>query len=278
MISRAILGTTSYGFRYLLRDERRAPPLAHLVGRVADLQLEAFQVCENARPLALPPGGWKDAVNAARDRRVELHVGCMTLDPATLARYMDLAAAMPNPLVRVVLEEEGQGAATHEAIERFLDKARPRVERAGMTLAIENHFHIPCRKLAELAFRLPPPSAGFCIDTANSLRNWESPAQVLALLGPRALEFHLKDFVVRGSNVGFSVGGSPLGEGDLDLAWCAERILKHNPAPRVFLENWVPETGDWRADVAADAEWLRRSAEGAREVLVNAPSSERESF
>jgi L-ribulose-5-phosphate 3-epimerase UlaE len=109
---------------------------------------------------------------------------------------------------------------------------------------------------------------GFCIDSANSLRNWESAAQVFDLLEPRALQFHMKDYTVTGTNVGFTVTGTPLGEGDLDLAFCARRILARHTAPRVFLENWVPSSGDAEADIAADNEWLVRSLERGRSVLA----------
>jgi sugar phosphate isomerase/epimerase len=262
--SRAVIGTTSYGFRYLLLD--RAIPLAELVERTARAGLAALQMCENARAIDAPSAAWLDAVRAARDENVELHVGTATLDIGTLCRNLDLAAVIPNPVVRIVLEEPGQGAPSRETVERFLETAVKRVETAGMQLAIENYFRIPCRILIEMTAGYPERLVGFCIDTANSLRNWESAAQVFDLLEPRALQYHLKDYRVNGTNVGFSVTGEPLGEGDLDLSFCAERIQRH-PAPRVFLENWVPSSGDVQVDVTADNEWLRRSLAQARSVL-----------
>jgi hypothetical protein len=36
----------------------------------------------------------------------------------------------------------------------------------------------------------------------------------------------------------------------------------------VFLENWVPSSGDAGADIAADNEWLVRSLERGRSVLA----------
>lgn len=264
--SRAILGTTSYGFRYLLLE--RAVPPVELVERTARAGLAALQVCENARPLEAPPSAWLDAVKAARDENIELHAGTSTLDVGTLCRYLDLAAAIPNPVVRIVLEEPGRGAPSREDIERFLETAVRHVEAAGMQLAIENHFHMPCRMLAEVAAPFPESLVGFCIDSANCLRNWESAARVFELLEARALQYHLKDYRVNGTNVGFSVTGAPLGEGDLDLAFCAGRILARHPAPRVFLENWVPSSGDVQVDVAADNEWLLRALERARSLLT----------
>jgi 3-oxoisoapionate decarboxylase len=261
-------GTTSFGFRYALAEESRAPSLTSLVGEVAALGLQAFQICENARPLQLHSGAWRDVIQAARDHNVELHVGCMALDVGVLARYMELAAAIPNPTLRIVLEEPGGAPPERRQIEEFLAAAAPRLQAAGVSLAIENHFDIPCRTLVEAVARYPASLFGFCIDTANSLRNWESPEQVFELLESRAVQFHLKDFKLVGTNVGFSVGGAPLGEGALDLAACRNRICARRESPRVFLENWVPSTGDRTRDITADAEWLARSLACAQAVFA----------
>jgi sugar phosphate isomerase/epimerase len=223
MSSRARIGTTSYGFRYLLSDERRAPPLPAILRRVAQLGLDAFQVCENARPLAPSGSGWRDAVVAARDCNIELHVGCMTLSADTLSRYLELAAAIPDNQVRIVLEDERGNPPSRASIAAFLDAAAPALEAAGMTLAIENHFHV---------------------------------------------HYHLKDYRVRGSNVGFDVGGAPLGEGDLDLTACVRRIAERHAAPLVFLENWTPSSGGRDEDAARDAEWLSRSLAQARRSFL----------
>jgi sugar phosphate isomerase/epimerase len=128
-----------------------------------------------------------------------------------------------------------------------------------MKLAIENHFDIPCRVLAEVAGAYPPARVGFCIDTANSLRNFEPPERVFDLLDTRAVFFHLKDYRVRGTNVGFSVDGAPLGTGDLDLSSALHRIFAATEDPQVFIENWVPASGDHEADVEADRRWLEES-------------------
>ncbi len=253
-----MIGTTSYGFRYLLLDPRRAPPLASILDQARELGLDSLQICENARPLELSAADWGQLLRRARDLGLEIQLGCMTLDIATLERYLERAVSIPSNLLRIVLEEEGRGRARRDEIVAFLDAAMPRLEACGVKLAIENHFHIPCRTLAEAAAAYPASRVGFCIDSANSLRNFESPEQVLDLLGSRGLMFHLKDYKVSGSNVGFSVAGAPLGAGDLDVNGFVRRALTITPHPAIFLENWVPASGDPATDIAADAQWLRQ--------------------
>ena len=157
-------------------------------------------------------------MRAAEDEGLALHVGCMTLDVEVLARYLDRAASIPGAeAVRIVLEDESGQAPARTRLEQFLASAAVRAQDARMTLVLENHFHVPCRVLRELATVYPPETMAFCVDSANSLRNWESAAQVFDLLDERAAFYHLKDYCVRGSNVGFEVTGAPLGEGALDL-------------------------------------------------------------
>lgn len=254
------IGTTSYGFRYQLLDERDAPPLSVLVRQARAAGLDALQICENARPLLASEREWRDARQAAADEDVALSVGCMTLDPDVLARYLERAASIDGtPVLRIVLEDESGQASSRDRLQRFLEDAVLRAVDAGMTLAIENHFHVPCRTLQELAGEYPPELIAFCVDSANSLRNWESAEQVFELLAPRAVFYHLKDYRVRGSNVGFDVSGAPLGEGALDLAGCVARMFMRHERPLVFLETWVPQTGDRRVDMAEEADWLVRS-------------------
>jgi sugar phosphate isomerase/epimerase len=263
-----IVGTTSYGFRYLLLDERRAPPLADILRQTRDLGLEALQICENARPLALSDDAWRDLIHLGEDIGLALHVGCMTLDQDTLARYVERAAAIPGTtMLRLVMEDETGEAPSAARIAAFLDAATVRARDAGLTLVIENHFHIACRTLAEAAEPYAEHAVAFCVDSANSLRNWESAEQVFDTLDHRAAFYHLKDYQVRGSNVGFEVTGAPLGTGLLDLQSCLRRMRARHAVPLIFLENWVPASGDRAADVAADVAWLTRSLAGLRRAL-----------
>lgn len=252
-----MIGTTSYGFRYLLMDPREAPPLVEVVEQTRALGLEALQICENARPLDLTLPQWKALLDRARDIGLEIHVGCMTLTPDVLDRYVERAAAIPDDTLRIVLEEDAP--PTRGQIAAFLDAAVPRLERAGMRIAIENHFHIPCRTLAEAVSAYPVERVAFCLDSANSLRNFESIDQVWALLGPRACVYHLKDYRVTGSNAGFSVSGTPLGTGDMDVAGFLDRVFARDSRPTIYLENWAPCSGCRDADIAADRDWLRQS-------------------
>lgn len=252
-------GTTTFGFRYQLLDPALSPPLEALVAETAAMGLARLQICENARPLECPPEDWQAMLERAAAAGVEIGLGCKTLQPEVLARYVRLAASVPNRTLRLVLEEDRGAPPGRAAVEAFLRRAAPMVEAAGMRLAIENHFDVPSRMLAAAAAEYPPDLVGFCIDTANSLRNFESPELVLDLLGERAFCYHLKDYEVNGTQLGFTVGGARLGAGRLDLDGVLRRIFARGPDPEIYLENWTPRSGDRGRDVEADREWLRDS-------------------
>lgn len=262
-----ILGTTSFGFRYLLLDRTRCPGFPAIFERTAALGLQALQVCENARPMELSDFEWSAAVRHAQQLGIEVFLGCKTLDAGELEACLLRAAALPSRMLRVVFEQEGCPPPSRAQVDRLLAGIWPVLDRAGARLAIENHFDMPCRVLAAAVSEYPAAAVGFCVDTANSLRNFEPPELVMQLLGDRAFCYHLKDYRVDGHMLGFQVGGAPLGSGKLDAGGLLDAILSRDPNPLIFLENWVSQSGDWERDVAEDETWLRTSLDCFRQLL-----------
>jgi len=263
------IGATSYVFRYLLSDPTRAPRLDDLLLLARKAGLESFQVCENARPLSASPKEWIQLARQANDLGLDLSLGCMTLDSEIIFNYLDRIEAIGGNYLRLVLEREGEPALTLERIRRFLDGIVPQLEARKICLAIENHFEIPSRLLAEATNAYPASLIGFCVDVANSLRNFEDTNTVLDLLNPRAICYHLKDYVVAGSNVGFAVSGAPLGEGRIGVRELIRRIRRnHKSMPQMFIETWTPVTGNWEVDVDKDAIWLAASIENLRKLVM----------
>lgn len=251
------IGATSYVFRYLLSNPSKAPRLDDLLRRAKNAGLDSFQICENARPLNASTADWANLRRQADDLGLQISLGCMTLNARVINDYLDRVEAIGGTYLRVVLEREGEPALTLERIRQFLDEIVPQLESRKICLAIENHFEIPSRVLAEAAKTYPANLVGFCVDVANSLRNFESAAAVLDMLSPRAICYHLKDYIVKGSNVGFAVSGAPFGEGNIGAVSLLHRIIgDRDSVPQVFIETWTPATGDWEKDVAEDARWL----------------------
>ena len=262
------IGTTSFGFRYAFLDPANAPTLSEMIRQAHVAGIERLQICENTRPLDVSKSQWGEALRCAQDLGVELQLGGKTLNPSTVERYIQLAQELGFGQLRLVMEDpEHREQATRATVVRLLEAAVPKIQNAGMRLAIENHFDISSTLLVEVAAPYPTDVVGFCVDTANSLRSFEPTSEVLRLLGGRAFCYHLKDYRVMGSMVNFSVVGAPLGEGGLDLDACLRDILSRPPVPPLFVETWTPSENDREKDVALDADWVRRSVANLRKRL-----------
>ena len=260
------IGTTTFGFRYSFMDPTNSPKLAEVVRQARDAGVERLQVCENTRPLDMSRAEWQEARRCASDLGVEIQLGCKTLRPEMVERYLRLAQELSCNQLRIVLEEPPE-YATRESVARLLEAVVPRMQALGMRLAVENHFDLAAALLLELASTYPPEVVGFCVDTANSLRRIEAPLQVISLLRKHACCYHLKDYRIVGTLIGFSVAGAPLGEGDLDFAGCLRLIFESRPVPPLFVETWTPTVDHREQDIAREADWLRRSVRNLRSQL-----------
>jgi sugar phosphate isomerase/epimerase len=262
------IGATSYVFRYLLADVARAPRIADLLAVARDAGLERLQVCENARPLESSCSEWESLRTRSDGLGLDITLGSMTTDLQVVAQYLDRVEAIGGSQLRIVLEREGGGRISRGEVHEFLSRVVPHLERRGVRLAIENHFDIPCRILAEAVAEYPKEAVGFCLDVANSLRNFEDLDTVFDLLGSRALMYHLKDYRLTGSNVGFAVTGTPFGEGQIERRKLLQRIFEHTETPEMYLETWTPQTGDWETDVASDARFVAASVRNLKKELA----------
>jgi 3-oxoisoapionate decarboxylase len=264
------IGTTSFGFRYAFFDPANSPTFVEMIRQAREAGVERLQICENTRPLEVSKSGWREALRCAADLGVEIQLGCKALKPEILERYITLAQELACNQLRIVMEDpDHHERATRENATRLLADIVPKLQSAGMRLAIENHFDISSTLLVELASPYPAELVGFCVDTANSLRSFESTHEVLRLLRERAFCYHLKDYRVVGSMISFAVLGAPLGEGDLDLKGCLRAIFANKPVPPLFVETWTPSENHPERDAALDAEWLRRSVTNLRARLTN---------
>ncbi len=260
------IGTTTFGFRYSFLDRANSMKLAEVIRQVRAAGVERLQVCENVHPLEISKSDWDDARRCAADLGVELQLGCKTLRPETVENYMRLAEELQCNQLRIVMEEHAEHATRENAVP-LLENIVPKMRAAGMRLAIENHFDIPSALLVELAAEYAAKDVGFCVDTANSLRSFEPTHEVFDLLGSRAFCYHLKDFRVIGGMISFSVVGTPLGEGQLDLDACLKYIFDNTPDCPLFVETWTPGENDRAGDAARELDWLQRSVTNLRGAL-----------
>ena len=262
------IGTTTFGFRYAFLEPANSPRLAKIIQQSAHAGIERIQICENVRPLQVSKTEWDEARRCAQDLGIELQLGCKTLRAEVVEQYIRLAEELSCTQLRIVAEDPDEHLhASRETVARLLEAIVPKLESAGLRLAVENHFDISSTLLVELTAQYPADVVGFCVDTANSLRSFEPTSEVFRLLRSRAFCYHLKDYRTVGSMISFSVVGAPLGEGDLDLDGCLRTIFEKDPVPPLFVETWVPTENNREVDTKVEVDWLLRSSRNLRARL-----------
>jgi len=237
--------------------------------RAAALGAQVAQIGDN-----LPLQDWTDA-DLERLRAhgttlgLTLEVGTRGIASDNLTRYADIARALSSDLLRVVIDTERHQPAPDEVV-GTLRAALPVLERAGVTLGVENHDRFPVATLAAIVQEVGSERVGICLDTVNSLGSLEGPDAVLEALGPHVVNFHVKDARIDrlSHNMGFLVSGTPAGKGMLDLPGMLRRLAELGRWPNVILELWPPPEDDLEATIRKEAAWAEESMPYLRRVLA----------
>jgi 3-oxoisoapionate decarboxylase len=190
----------------------------------------------------------------AGDHGIQIEVGTRGIGEH-LIRYADLAVRLGSPFVRVVIDRAGDEPTVQEAVARlsgYEDAYRTR----GLALAIENHDRFASEQLLDVVDTLGSWT-GICLDTVNSLGALEPPEQVIAALGPRAINVHLKDFTIKRHRhaLGFEVIGTPLGQGRLDLPRLLAALDGWGRVQTAILELWTPLEETLDLTIAKEHSW-----------------------
>ena len=96
----------------------------------------------------------------------------------------------------------------------------------GIALAVENHIDLLADEMVDLIETIGSDHLGVCLDTANNLRLYENPKEVIRKLAPYAKATHIKDIEARGGDPG-TIGfwpSVPAGRGVIDLRDAFEHL------------------------------------------------------
>ena len=243
-----------------------------MVDRAARLGCEVFQICDDPRLEDLDAAQLRELRERAELLGVELELGTRTIDPAHLRRHIDLAGALGARTLRSMIQaqeiEDGPAAAV-----TALRAVLPRLEEAGVTLALETYEQVPTSTLLAVVEELDSPHVGICLDPANCVSALEHPKDVVEACAPRTANLHVKDFAFARQEgwVGFTYSGAPLGEGLLDLdhelgaVYLGERLRSAaGRAPSAIVEHWLPWQGDLATTLATERAWTDRTLAALR--------------
>ncbi len=206
----------------------------------------------------------------AGSHAIEIEVGTRGLTDDNIAQYLEIADFFDSPILRIITDATGFYPDPDE-ITVSLRKWAVEAKRRDIILAVENHDRFSSRTLADIMERVDSSHVGICLDTVNSFGALEGPETVVANLAPYTVNVHLKDFRIFRPfhNMGFTVEGTPAGEGMLDIC-----LLLGNPHikrrnPHAILELWTPPSPKGvDATVETEREWVSRSLKNLDTLFV----------
>jgi sugar phosphate isomerase/epimerase len=263
------LGAGSYCWMWAIGVPGQPPPASPLdafalLDRCHQLGLRVVQFGPN---LPLPLDRLPHLAERARELGIEVEVGIAGLDPTAIRQGVDLCRHLRASLLRTVDLYEGPTRATAD-LEASLRAALPLLEASNVRLAVEN-ARTPARDLAASLDAIASPWLGVTLDTVNSLAVPEGTVEVVDALARHTLCLHVKDFRVRRiwHMMGFTVEGTPAGQGQLDIPWLLDRIRAEGRHPNAILELWVPQQDSLEQTIALEQSWVNESIAYLRRFL-----------
>lgn len=267
------LGIGSYTYVWAVGVPGYPPPPRPLTAftlleKATELGVRVVQIADNLPLDRMPDADRVTLVRQAEQLRIDLEVGTRGIRTDHLRRYLRIATELRSPILRVVTDTEDHKPTLDEIV-GILRPVMPEFERAGVSLAIENHDRFRAAALAEILDLVESPFVGVCLDTANSIGCVENVATLLAVLGPRVVNLHVKDYCVfrPPHHKGFVVEGRPSGQGQLDVSRLLAALQAHGRDPNAIVELWPPPEPTIEAAVAKEDEWARASVRYLRQFI-----------
>ncbi|MFD2574552.1 sugar phosphate isomerase/epimerase family protein [Spirosoma soli] len=256
------ISTYTYGWAVGVPGDRPEQPLDEhaLFDRANAFTLRVVQFGDNW-PLHALPANRLEALKQRADREdIVLEVGARGLTDARLQQYIALADTLKSKLLRFVIDEPNYEPLIEDVIS-LVRNAVPALEKAGITLGLENHDRLLAREFAHIVEQVGSNNIGICLDSVNSMGAGEGLAEVVRTLAPYTVNLHLKDFGIRRlpHQMGFQIDGRPAGQGLLNVPWLVEQIIPYERCRTAILEQWVVPEPNQVATIAKEVAWADES-------------------
>lgn len=237
--------------------------LLGLIEKTHELGLSLLQIADNISLPSLKNSELIKARDLASHLNVAIEVGTRGTNPDNLLEYLDFAQFFDAKICRTIIVQEDFAQAKAN-----LRSVLPRFEESDVTLAIENHGLQTVSQLVGMFQEFDSPYIGSCVDTVNSFGALEGPEVVLSALVPYIVNLHIKDFAIGRSEhmLGFSIYGTPAGEGRLNIPDILKTISKYEKFPTAILELWTPWSGLVEDTVDTENTWLTKSLTYLRQL------------
>lgn len=231
-------------------------------------QVDLVQIADNLPLEKLSSHELDELRKFASHFKISIEVGTRGNKVEHLLKMLEIARQFNSPILRVLPAFFGSSAIL-EQVEENIRKVLPDFEEAGITIVLENTEAFKADEYAALMKKIDHPRFRMCLDLANALGTMEGPEYVMERLAPFIGNFHFKDVKVKRSEtvMGFSVYGSPAGQGDLSLPWILEQIHLQGLNPSIILELWPTFKDNIEETMLLEDKWVKQSVSYMRSML-----------
>lgn len=262
------IGLSTYAYTWRASSHMPAPlTLKNMLDDTAGLGGHVFQICDYPSIEDCTHTELSDLAAQARELDITLELGTRGLGFDKLNRYLDIAAALDASLLRSMFND-AESRPTPADAEQHLRDIAPRLEREGVTLALETYEQVSVDTLMATIEAVDHPRIGICLDPSNCVAALEMPEDVIERTADRVMNLHVKDFQFTRADgwVGFRLAGCPLGEGQLAFDAMLESVAPVERGINLIVEHWLDWQGNADNTAATEAEWTRHSMNVLRSI------------
>jgi sugar phosphate isomerase/epimerase len=254
-----MLGLGSYSFFWQQSNQNpQAISLIDAFTQTAELGVQLFQICDYLPLDQMTAAEIKAAANHAKDLGLEIELGTKGIEPARLAKFLELAKAFDAKLIRSMPYSQESRPTQQEAIE-ILQSEIKTFEKAGVVLALETYEQISTQELVAIVSAVNSPNLGICLDPANVVPNLENPQHCVEQSAPYVKSIHAKDFAFARQEgwVGFTYSGAVMGEGLHDYSHLLSVVKPRESGINEIVEHWLPWQGSIEKTIATEKQWTK---------------------
>lgn len=267
------LGISTYTFPWAIRNAQNNGSYGHealqLINFAGKNKIAFVQFGDNLPLHELSQPDLKKIKSLADKKGIKLETGTRRLTLKNLEQYIDVAAYLGSPFLRMVIDDNGYHPATADVI-KIIRKAIPLLQKNNILLAIENHDRFPAAELKKIILKTDPEWVGICLDTSNSLGAGEGINEVLQQLAPYTLNLHIKDILIKRvpHKMGFTIEGVAAGDGMIDILSIIQQLKQTGRCKTAILEVWSNPAATIEETLAKEKKMVQKSILYLKKIIA----------
>lgn len=255
------IGISTYAYRWEFSNKAEIPiSLEAMLKKTSQFGAEVFQICDYPLIENYSLEELRRFKQKANEFGIELELGTQGVHPEHIRKYIEIADVLGASVLRTTIHGAGYLPTISEAITWLIDIEKE-LEISGVKIALETYEPIKSTDLVIIVKEVNSPNIGICLDPGNSISELEHPKDVVLNTIGYVTNLHVKDFIFkRGERkVGFELTGCPLGEGQLDLEFMLETLLKSEKKVNAIIELWLPYFDSIEKTIIVQDDWIEKS-------------------